>query len=286
MKLIIICGPTGSGKSALALRLAPKIGAEIVNADSGQVYRHLDIGTDKPPLGGQGGVLHHCLDLFDPGERGDVARFCQLADQVIREIGERRHCPLIVGGTGLYLRGLLHGLVSLPRKDPQLRAELETLFQKEGGEALHDRLRQVDLLSARRIHPHDPTRLIRALEVFHLTGRPLSQWQEAHRFQERRYEALKIGLQLDRKDLYDRINRRVETMLARGWLQEVENIVREYGDEAPALTNIGYRELVLYLKKKVDWETCVQQIKQNSRRFAKRQMTWFRADPEDRKSVV
>ena len=279
-KLVIICGPTGVGKTSLALKIAPKIRAEIISADSGQVYRGLNIGTAKPTLQEQQKIRCYCLDLFEPTERGDAARYCQYADQAVQEILSDDCRPLVVGGAGLYLRTLLHGIVSLPGRDPELRQKLEAVFEKEGGESLHKRLQLVDPTAAQRIHPHDPTRLIRALEVYELTGRPISEIQAQHRFQKQRYASLKIGLQLDRRLLYERIHERVETMVAQGWLDEVKSLADEFGDDIPALTNIGYRELLAYHKGRVDWKTCVDKIKQNTRRFAKRQFTWFRKDPE------
>jgi tRNA dimethylallyltransferase len=280
IKLTVLCGPTGVGKSAIAVQLAKLMNGEIVNADSGQVYRHFNIGTAKPTNEEQSQVPHHGLDLFNPDERGDVTQFCRYAGAAVKEIAHRGKRVLVVGGAGLYLRGLINGVAPLPPRDETLRTQLEESFQRKGGEALHQRLQSIDPEAAARIHPNDPTRLVRALEVYELTGQTISSLQADHQSRESRYETLKIGLNRERATLYTRIEERIDAMIEEGWVEEVKNILRDYGDRATALTNIGYREIVDFLDGKSDWESCVAQIKQNTRHYAKRQLTWFRADKD------
>ena len=278
--ILVICGPTGVGKSHLALRLAVELDAEIVSADTGQVYRGLDIGTAKPSAADRQHVPHHGFDLFQPNEQGDVAQYAERASAIVAEILSRGKKVFVVGGAGLYLKALLHGIVPLPGRDGEIRGELESMFETHGGDFLHRQLKEIDPEAARRIHPNDPVRLVRALEVYRLTGKTISTYQSDHRFFAQRYQALKIGLNRDRVDLYRRIEARVDVMLGQGWLEEVREIIGQYGEKAPALHNIGYRELAAQLRGELEWEACRAAIKKKSRRYAKRQLTWFRRDPE------
>ncbi len=279
-KIIIICGPTASGKSALALSLAKKFSGEIISADSQQVWRGFDIGTAKPTEDELREVPHHLIDICDPPQRFDAEKFLRRADAAIEEISSRGMIPFVVGGTGMYLRMLEFGICDAPESDPELRAELESRAKVEGLAALHEELESVDPQSASSIHPNDKTRIIRALEIFHLTGSPASELRCGHEFSSRRYDALKVGLEIEREELYRRIDARVDSMMAAGLLEEVRALLDKYDSAAQPFSAVGYKELVSHLAGEVSLDEAIRLIKRNSRRYAKRQMTWFRADLE------
>ena len=278
--LIIITGPTAAGKSALALQLALELGGEIVSADSMQVYRLLDIGTAKPPAADRAKVPHHLVDFVDPDESYNVGRYLGDVDTTLRDLDARDVVPVVCGGTALYLKALVWGLVPGPERDPEVRSRLESRW--DGGEAhlLWQELRQADPALAGRLHPHDRSRIIRGLEVHLVAGRPLSDIQGEHRFAEQRRDALWIGAQVDRAELYRRIDRRVEQMLAAGWVAEVQEVLgRGYGVDIPPLQAIGYRQICAYLRGGGELPDLVSEIQVQTRRFAKRQLTWFRRLP-------
>lgn len=278
--LVIVCGPTGVGKSVYALRLAAEVGGEIVNADSQQVYRGCDIGTGKLALADRQGIPHHCLDIADPDQPFHAAHYVTAADTAIAGIVARHTQPIIVGGTGLYLKALVYGLCEAPPANPQLRAEFEAACRAHGSAVLHARLATVDPAAAAQIHPHHVSRIIRALEVYQLTGQSIRAWQAAHNFTTPRYAARWIGLTVPRPQLYARIDQRVETMIARGWVDDVRTLIDRYGPDIAALKAIGYRELAAHLQGADDLPTTIARIKQATRRYAKRQLTWFRAMSE------
>lgn len=281
-RLTVIAGPTGSGKSALAIRSAKQRGAEIVNADSQQVYRHFDIGTAKPSAEQRAEVPHHLISVVDPLEPFSAARFQALADAAISEIAQRSRPILVVGGTGLYIRILLHGVVEAAPADPALRRTLETEAEQSGDEALHQRLREVDPRSAERIHPADRVRTIRALEIHQLTGQTASDWREAHRFSGERYPFSLWVLAPPRQRLYEAIDRRAKEMFEHGLLDEVAHLVeRGYGD-APVMRSVGYKEAYAALRKEISVEEAIQRTATESRHYAKRQLTWFRKEPNAR----
>ena len=275
-RIVCIVGPTASGKSALALELAERLRAEIVSADSRQIYRDLDIGTAKPTAAERARVPHHCLDLVAPGEVFDAARFRDAARAAIADIVGRRRAALVVGGTGLYLRALLGGLCPAPPRSPALRAALAA----EDAPALHRRLRALDPAAAARIAPADARRIVRALEVALASGVPLSRWQVAHGFAERAYDALVIGLARPTAELDARIAVRARAMVDAGFLDEVRALHRRgLGPEAPGLSAVGYRELLACVEGRTDLETALAAMVRATRRFAKRQRTWFRREP-------
>lgn len=278
--MIAIVGPTATGKSSLALRLAESFGGEIISADSVQVYRGLDIGTAKPAPEERLRVRHHLIDIRDPDEEYSAARFREQAGEIIRALVGRGTLAILVGGTGLYLKALTRGLFRGPGGDPKLRLLLQKRAAGEGSEVLHKELERLDPQAASRISPRDRPRLIRALEVYRLTGKPISLFQEEHGFREAPFEVLKIGLCLDRQELHQRIERRVEEMIGQGWLEEVRNLLaRGYRRELKAMQSIGYKELAAHLLGEIDFLQAVHLIKRNTRRYAKRQITWFKADP-------
>jgi tRNA dimethylallyltransferase len=280
VRLVAIVGATATGKSALALALAERLGGEIVSADSRQIYRALDIGTAKPTAAERARVPHHLLDVADPDEVFDVARYRAAALAAADDI-RRRSCPVIVcGGTGLYLRALLRGLFPAPPRAPELRADLHALEEREGQGTLHRRLARVDPRAAARLHPHDLLRVVRALEVEALTGRPISAWQDEHRFSDGSVEALVLGCRRTREELAARIEARCDAMLAAGLLDEIRALwSRGFGPELPALQSVGYREMGAHLRGAADYESARAAFARATRRLAKRQRVWFRAEP-------
>lgn len=282
-KLVVILGPTGVGKSEVAIDAALQVDGEIVNADSQLVYRHMDIGTAKPSLAARKGVPHHLIDIVDPDADFNAARYRELAVAAIRDVVTRGKKPIVCGGSGLYLRALLQGIFVGPGKDKTIRERLESEADAGGLGALHERLREIDPEAALRIHPNDRHRIVRALEVHAVTGRTISEWQKEHGFQERAFDVLKIGLNRDRKALYDLIDRRTDEMMKAGLVGEVERLLeRGYGLDLPALQSIGFKQIGLYLRGEVTMEEAVALIKRDSHHLAKRQLTWFRADKEIR----
>jgi tRNA dimethylallyltransferase len=281
--LVVICGPTASGKTALALKLAEHLPVEIISADSRQVYRGMDIGTAKPDRREREKTPHHLIDVIDPDETFSAADFVERGRAAIEQIRLRGRLPLVVGGTGLYIRALLHGLADAPGGDEHLRRELYLLEEREGAGTLYRQLEKIDPSLAARLSPHDHVRIVRALEVFHLAGRRLSDLQREHAGRPSPYRALKIGLAPDRKILYDCIDRRVEIMMASGLPEEVQGLLEQgYSPELKSLQTIGYRETVDYLQGKLTLPEAVSLIQRNSRRYAKRQLTWFGPD----KSII
>jgi len=282
-QLVLITGPTATGKTALALELAPRYHAEIVSADSRQVYRYLDIGTAKPSPAERAAVPHHLLDVVDPDERFDSARFRTLARAAIQDIMRRGKRVFVVGGSGLYLRALTRGLFAGPAADPQLRARLYDQERQAGRGFLHRWLCQVDPAVAARLHPHDTVRVIRALEVFLLSGTPMSQWQRAHGYRERQFSTLMIGLVADRETLARRIAHRCCQMIQEGLVDEVRRLwAQGYGPELPPLRTIGYAQIGAMLQGRYTLAEAVAEICKETRRLAKRQLTWLRAEPEVR----
>jgi len=276
-QLIAILGPTGVGKSAAAIFLAHRWKGEIISCDSMQVYRGFDIGTDKPTPAQRRAVPHHLLDLVEPSTQFTAADFVREALGAIRLIEGRRKIPLIVGGTGLYLKALFEGLFPGPGKDALLRARLEESARVEGTERLYARLEAVDPVYARLIGRRDKTRIIRALEVFDLTQKPLTQHFLNTVSAVPGFHLLKIGLQLERQELYRRIEERVESMFRRGLAKETENLLRQGAPEdSPPFRALGYKHVLRHLKKEITLEEAVERTKTDTRHYAKRQMTWFR----------
>jgi tRNA dimethylallyltransferase len=277
--IIALVGPTGVGKTELALQVAERWGAEIVNADSRQVYRYLDIGSAKPTAAQRALVPHHLFDVVDPDEPFDCARYRELALPAIADIEARQRRVLLVGGTGLYLKVLMGGLFPGPPRDPGLRRQLEAEEAAAPG-ALHRRLQQLDAAAAGRLHAHDRVRLVRALEVALLTQRPISEWQAAHAFGDRRLHIVPIGLTLERPLLYERINARCRAMLTGGLVDEVRSLwQRGFGPDLPPLRSIGYAEAGAFLRGEMSLEEALDHMARATRHLAKRQLTWFRATP-------
>ena len=276
--IIALVGPTGSGKTAASVALAGEGDAEIVNCDSRQIYRGLDIGSAKPTAAERAGVPHHLFDVVDPDQSYDAARYAAAARSAIAEITGRGRRVVVVGGTGLYLRALRFGLFAGPPADPALRARLTAEDEAVPG-SLHARLAQLDPDSAVRLHPNDRLRVIRALEVLEGTGRPLSAWHGAHRFAGDELPMRVVGLQVARADLYARLDARCAAMLDAGLLDEVRGLVARYDPTRPALQSIGYRQVAAHLRGECDLPAALEAMRRATRQFAKRQTTWFRAEP-------
>lgn len=280
-RVIVICGPTGIGKTELSIRLAERFGGEIVGADSMQVYRYMDIGTAKPTRQQQKRVPHHMIDAVDPGQPYDAARYLREARASIRAVAGRGRVPMVVGGTGFYIKALLYGLFQTRPKDEQLRRRLRLEAETLGGGALYERLARCDPQAASRIHPNDTYRVIRALEVFEATGRPVSAWREAHRFSDAPFDALKFALYTEREELYRRIDQRVDAMIREGLVDEVRRLLEMgYPQSLRPMQALGYRHVLAYLSGTTDWQSAVRSLKRDTRRYAKRQLTWLRSDPE------
>jgi tRNA dimethylallyltransferase len=276
--VLSIVGPTASGKTPLSLLLAERLRGEIVSADSRQVYRYLTIGTAKPSIEQLGKVQHHFVDMLDPNEEYSAGQYGKDARKVIGEILHRHKTPILVGGSGLYVRAVVDGLFEGPGKDPELREILESRMQTEGPERMLEELRKVDPTAAGRMDPTQRRRILRALEVYHITGKPLSTLH-AMQATESPYRFIQFGLNWPREVLYERIHRRVDEMVESGLTREVEGLRRSgYSRRINALNTVGYKEVFEFLDGLRGWEETVELIKRNTRRFAKRQLTWFRAD--------
>lgn len=280
-KVVIICGPTGVGKTAFAIKLALKFGAEIINSDSMQIYKYMDIGTAKPTSEELALVPHSLLDIVTPDQPFDAAMFSDKAAQEEERLRNMGKNVFMVGGTGLYIRAFLNGLF---RSEPAENSVLEKLRSEAeivGSAILHERLKSIDHAASEKIHPNDAFRIIRALEHHEKTGRPISESWKDHGFKESRYDYLKICLGIDRVDLYERINRRVEIMIQEGLLDEVRKLLgMGYGRDLKPMKSIGYRHMCEFLAGEVDFERSIELLKQDTRHYAKRQLTWFRHESD------
>lgn len=294
LKLVVIAGPTASGKSSLAVELALHFDGEIVNADSMQVYRGMDVGTAKLEPSERRGVLHHLMDVVDPDEEFNASIFRSLAMPLVRDIESRQKICFVVGGTGLYIKVLLGGLLRCPPVDVKLRKTLHREYEEKGSLFLHGRLSELDPVSASRIHPNDKVRILRALEVIYLTRGRLSSMIQDHGFKEKPFHALKICLQMDREQLYHRINERCLHMIENGLIRETAELLNKgYSPGLKTMKSLGYRHAIQYLEGVWDLDRAIHQLQIDTRRYAKRQMTWFRADsewvwldPEDKDQVA
>lgn len=278
--IVLLCGPTGVGKTAVSQALAGQFPLEIVSADSRQIYRYMDIGTAKPPLSFRERIPHHFIDILNPDCDYSAGQYAGEARRVIQEIFRRGKLPLVVGGSGLYIRALIEGFFREDVKDPQIRRKLAERLEREGIDPLYAELLGVDPQSAESIHPHNSRRVIRALEVYYAAGVPLSQIQRENP-DPPPFRAIKIGLNMERKKLYAQIDRRVEAMFEEGLVEETRRILgMGYSAELNALNSVGYKEVIAYLWGEADLFTCKELVKRNTRRYAKRQLTWFRAEKD------
>lgn len=280
-KIIIICGPTALGKTSMAIKVAEIFNGEIIGADSMQIYRYMDIGTAKPTADEQSHVAHHMIDLIDPDEHFDARQFAEMAYEKIIRLYARGITPFVVGGTGLYIKALVHGLFKSGPSDIQVRERLQEQARIYGVDFLHQKLRRYDPDTSERIHANDSYRIIRALEVNELTGKSITELQQDHGFKENRFNALKIGLHIKRELLYDRIDRRADAMIDSGFFDEVNRLLgMGYSDDLKSMQSIGYRHLIDFIKGRCSWDETLRTLKRDTRRYAKRQLTWFKAEPE------
>jgi len=280
-KIVVICGPTALGKTAVAIDIAKLFSGEIIGADSMQVYRHMDIGTAKPTPDEQARVPHHMIDIIDPDESFDAKQFAQMAHKKILDLHHTGVMPFVVGGTGLYIKAIVHGLFEAGTTDLEVRTRLKKEVKVHGSHILHNRLKGLDPDSAVRIHPNDAYRIIRALEIYELTGMAISDLHRTHRFKDEPFKVLKIGLCMDRELLYNRIDQRVDNMLEVGLVDEVKRLLgMGYSADLKSMQSIGYRHMIDFIEGRISWEKTLSTLKQDTRRYAKRQMTWFKADSE------
>ena len=276
-----IVGPTGAGKSALAMEVAARTNCEIVNADSRQFYRGMDLGTAKPSAADRARVPHHLIDLRNPDQSLDVAEFARLARAAIADIAARGRNPLVVGGSGLYLRVIRGGIFSGPAASPVIRDRLAKIAEQDGVAHLHQRLREIDPEAANRIGVNDLYRIVRALEVFELTGETISAHQRRHRFADIGYDTLTVGVEVERTKLYEVIDVRFDAMVEAGLVEEVRALIEAgYSPGKPPLSTIGYKQLAANLGGEMTLPDAIAIAKQESRRLAKRQLTWFRREPD------
>jgi tRNA dimethylallyltransferase len=280
-RLIVLAGPTGVGKTELALQLAAAFEGEIISADAMQVYRLMDIGTAKPTSEQRSLVKHHLLDVADPDEPFNAALFIKQAQPVIGALHAERKPIFVVGGTGLYIKALLGGLFAGPQADETLRASYRAVLSAHGPACLYEELKKKDEQAARRINPHDAIRIIRALEVFEISGQSIVEQHRQHHFGETRYDYLKIGLMMERQPLFDRIGQRTDQMMTGGFVEEVRHLLAlGYAASLKPMQSLGYRHVTRYLEGLHDLPAAIAAIKRDTRRYAKRQMTWFGSDRE------
>ncbi len=278
--LLVLVGPTAVGKTALSLRIAKALNAEIISGDSMQVYRRMNIGTAKLMPDEREGIPHHLIDICEPGHPFSVSEFQSLCTQKIHEIHSRGRLPFIVGGTGLYVESVCYGFQfqDIGASD-EFRAEMRAFVREQGAQALHDELTAIDPVTAAKLHYNDKGRVIRALEVFHLTGKPLSEAQDQSRGDDKQspYRLCIIGLTMERANLYRRIEQRVDDMLAAGLVEEVRSLLQEgVSRDAVSMRGLGYKEITAYLAGETDYDASVEILKRDTRHFAKRQLSWFR----------
>ena len=278
-KIIVVTGPTASGKSAVAVELALALDGEVVSADSLQVYRQMDIGTAKPTAEEMKGVPHHMIDVVDPDGEFSAADFRDRASEAIEGITGRGRCAIVAGGTGLYIRALTRGLADTPKGDPALRRKLEKEAKEKGNVHLHEKLKRLDPVAAAKIHPNNRVRVIRAMEVAILRGDRISEMHKRHRFGESPFHFMMLGIETDRETLYGRIEKRVDRMIAAGLEEEVRLLLKAgYGRDLKPMGAVGYREMCAHILDGVPLDRTIELIKRNSRRYAKRQMTWLRKE--------
>lgn len=278
--LVIIVGPTGSGKTTLSLALAERFGGEIVNCDSVAMYREFEIGTAKPSIEERARAPHHLFDFVNPDEHITAGEYARRARHVLDDINMRGRLPVVVGGTGLYLRALLEGLFPGPQRSEELRQRLRRREKEKGSGYLHRVLRKLDAAAAQAIHPNDTPKLIRAIEVCLASRQKMTEMWKQGRDPLRGFRILRLGLNPDRKALYQRINDRARRMFEFGLLEETERLRQKYGDGARMLSSLGYRQAVQFLRGEIDRGQAISDAQQAHRNYAKRQMTWFRREPE------
>lgn len=277
-KVIVIAGPTASGKTSTSIKIAKELKGEIISADSMQVYKEMNIGTAKPSMEERDGVMHYLMDIVSPDELYNVTMYKKMAEEAIEEILAKGKVPIIVGGTGLYISTLINGIeFSEVQEDTEYRNEMQALAESKGPNYLHDMLREVDPVAADSIDMNNIRRVIRALEIYKVTGKTKTQLDEESR-KETKYDYMVYGIETPREKLYDRINLRVDKMLEEGLIEEVKSLLEKYELSKTALQGLGYKEVKAYLEEQISYEEMVEVLKMETRRYAKRQLTWFRRE--------
>ncbi len=277
-KVIVIVGPTASGKTALSIELAKQINGEIVSCDSMQIYKDMNIGSAKPSLEEMQGIKHYMIDIVEPDKRFSVAEYKKQAEQAIEEILSKGKMPIVIGGTGLYADSLIYG-IEYPEIefDKNYRNELENLANsKEGLSNLYEKAKEIDSKAIEKISPNDKKRILRILEIYHSTGKTKTELEAESRKNEVKYDYRVFAINMDRQILYNRINKRVEIMIENGLIEEVKNLLDKYKEFPTAMQGLGYKEVVEYLNGYLTKDEMIEKIKQETRRYAKRQLTWFK----------
>lgn len=276
-KVIVICGPTASGKTKLSIEIAKKLNGEIVSADSMQIYKEMSIGTAKPTEEEMQGIKHYLIDCISPSKRYSVADYEKDAIQAINDIIEKGKTPIVVGGTGLYVNSLIYG-IEYPdiEIDMKYRTELEKIAEKEGLEKLYHKAKEIDPEAIKNISKNDKKRICRILEIYHSTGKKKTELETESRKNGPKYDYLVFGINMDREKLYDRINRRVDMMMEAGLVEEVKQVLLRHTNFPTAMQGLGYKEVVEYLNEKTTKKEMIEKIKMETRRYAKRQLTWFK----------
>ena len=281
-KVIVIVGPTASGKTALSIELAKRINGEIVSCDSMQIYRDMNIGSAKPTVEEMQGIKHYMIDIVNPDERFSVAEYKKQAELAIEEILQKGKVPIVIGGTGLYADSLIYGIEYKQIEfDEEYRNQLEEMAKSENGlEGLYKRAKEIDSIAIKKISPNDKKRIIRILEIYHSTGKTKTEQEEESRKNPVKYDYRVFALDMDREILYDRINKRVDIMIDSGLIEEVKEILKKYKNFPTAMQGLGYKEVVEYIENKLTKQEMIDKIKQETRRYAKRQLTWFRKNKQ------
>lgn len=278
-KVIVICGPTASGKTSLSIEVAKKIDGEIISCDSMQIYKEMNIGTAKPTVEEMQGIPHYMLDFVLPSERYSVADFKEAATDRIEDILKREKVPIIVGGTGLYVDALTKNITYPEIEiDLEYRKQLEKLIKENGLESLYEEAKKIDEKAMQTISKNDKKRIMRVLEIYHQTGKTKTQLESESRLTPPPYEYIVFAINMEREKLYERINKRVDIMIDQGLIEEVEALTKKYEEFPTAMQGLGYKEVVSYLKKEITKEEMIEKLKMETRRYAKRQLTWFRKD--------
>ena len=280
-KVIVICGPTASGKTALSIELAKKINGEIISSDSMQIYKDMNIGTAKPTAEEMQGIKHYLLDFVEPDKRYSVAEFKKDAEKAIEEILSKGKIPIVVGGTGLYVDSLIYGIeYQNIELDEKYRKELEKIAEEQGLQVLYKRAKEIDEEAIKKISPNDKKRIIRILEIYKATGKNKTEQEIESRKKEIKYDFKVFAINMDREKLYERINKRVDIMIEQGLIEEVKEITRKYKDFPTAMQGLGYKEVIEYLDEKMSKEEMIEKVKMETRRYAKRQITWFKKNKQ------
>ena len=280
-KVIVICGPTASGKTALSIELAKKVNGEIISSDSMQIYKDMDIGTAKPTEKEMQGIKHYLIDFVEPNQRYSVAEFKKDAENAIEEVLEKDKTPIVVGGTGLYVDSLIYG-IEYPdiELDEKYREKLEKRADKEGLELLYNEAKKIDPQAIEKISKNDKKRILRILEIYKATGKNKTEQEKESRKNGIKYDYKVFAINMDREILYDRINKRVDIMIENGLIEEVEKLLKKYTEFPTAMQGLGYKEVVEYLQGKITKEEMIENIKRETRRYAKRQITWFKKNKQ------